>query len=257
MRAWSGTRTCTVSDGASLTSEGSNLDTYGCPMQQHAYMHSNKITNTWGYDLVCVHMRSCTMSSDVMHRFFQNSYDREVMTFDGDDQHVQNVEGAAVSVSADGLNITLNCVPGRSAPVGGAATTASGMGAGQVRRIVAIYRQAALTGNESCFDTFTLDTAFAGPLDNSTHFQFLPFRGENIFENLEYEDVGVFQVRTNISTVGSIDTVLTTSRLLLRMLNSSTASRTRISSLVLCTPGRRAYKAGAQISNPSILALYF
>eukprot|EP01051_Picozoa_sp_SAG22_P021475 SAG22_NODE_4753_length_1174_cov_1.681860_1_plen_101_part_10 len=49
-------------DGASLTSEGSNLDTYGCPMQQHAYMHANKVTNTWGYD-------------------------REVMTFDGDDRH--------------------------------------------------------------------------------------------------------------------------------------------------------------------------
>jgi hypothetical protein len=55
-------------DGASLTSEGSNLDTYGCPMQQHAYMHANKVTNTWGYD-------------------------REVMTFDGDDRHGQNVGG--------------------------------------------------------------------------------------------------------------------------------------------------------------------
>eukprot|EP01052_Picozoa_sp_SAG31_P064104 SAG31_NODE_22980_length_514_cov_0.561446_1_plen_37_part_10 len=37
------------------------------------------------------------------------------MTFDGDDRHGQNVEGVAVAVSADGLNITLNCVPGRSA----------------------------------------------------------------------------------------------------------------------------------------------
>jgi hypothetical protein len=155
-------------DGASLTSEGSNLDTYGCPMQQHAYMHANKVTNTWGYD-------------------------REVMTFDGDDRHGQNVEGAAVSVSADGLNITLNCVPGRAAPVGGAATTVSGTGAGQVRRIVAIHQQAASPGHGTCVSTFTLDAPFAGPLDNSTNFEFLPFRGENIFENMEYEDVGVFQ----------------------------------------------------------------
>ena len=156
-------------DGASLTSEGSNLDTYGCPMQQHAYMHANKVTNTWGYD-------------------------REAMTTDGDDRHAQDVEGAAVSVSADGLNITLNCVPGHSAPVGGAATTVSGTGAGQVRRIVAIHQQAASPPHDgTCVATFTLDAPFAGPLDNSTHFQFMPFRGENIFENAEFEDVGVFQ----------------------------------------------------------------
>jgi hypothetical protein len=170
-------------DGASLTSEGSNLDTYGCPMQQHAYFHANKVTNTWGYD-------------------------REVMTFDGDDRHGQNVAGAAVSVSADGLNITLECVTGRSAPVGGAAMTLSGTGAGQVRRIVAIHRgtttadnggssssssSSSSGGSSSCVDTFTLDAVFAGALDSSTSFEFMPFRGENIFENLEYEDVGVFQ----------------------------------------------------------------
>ena len=147
------------------------------------------------------------------------------MTFDGDDRHGQNVAGGAVSVSADGLNITLNCVPGRSAPVGGAAMTLSGTGAGQVRRIVAIHRKGTTItssssrggggdsadpasrlsgpssstsssdggGSSSCVDTFTLDAAFAGALDSSTSFEFMPFRGENIFENLEYEDVGVFQ----------------------------------------------------------------
>ena len=63
-------------------------------------------------------------------------------------------------------------------------------GAGQVRRIVAVHRATPAGG---CFDTFTLDAAFAGALDGSTRFEFMPFRGENIFENLEYEDVGVFQ----------------------------------------------------------------
>jgi hypothetical protein len=63
-------------------------------------------------------------------------------------------------------------------------------GAGQVRRIVAVHRATPAGG---CSDTFTLDAAFAGALDGSTRFEFMPFRGENIFENLEYEDVGVFQ----------------------------------------------------------------
>jgi hypothetical protein len=150
-------------DGASLTAEGSNLDTYGCSMQQHAYMHANKVTNTWGYD-------------------------REVMTYDGDDSRQQNVGGRATSISADGLNITVHCMAGRNAPVGGAATIFSGSGAGQIRRVVATSTS---MDKKSC--SFKLDKSFDGTVDASSVFEFMPFRGENIFHNLQYEDVGVFQ----------------------------------------------------------------